>query len=55
VVRGEGETKVCGQTAILASTYKVIVTMSNRFKQPLPLLVDVPGGHIRFGEQLIDN
>ena len=55
VVRGEGETKVYGQTAIPAGTYKVIVTMSNRFKRPLPLLVNVPGGRIRFGEQLIDN
>lgn len=35
--------KVYGQTAIPAGTYVVDVTMSNRFKKPLPLLLDVPG------------
>jgi hypothetical protein len=34
--------KVPGQTAIPAGTYKVALTMSNRFKKVLPLLLDVP-------------
>jgi hypothetical protein len=35
--------KVHGQTAIPAGTYEVVVTMSARFKKPLPLLLNVPG------------
>jgi len=35
--------KIPGVTAIPVGTYDLIVTMSNRFKKPLPLLVDVPG------------
>lgn len=35
--------KVPGQTAIPSGQYRVIVTPSVRFKQPLPLLLDVPG------------
>lgn len=38
-----GEQKVYGQTAIPYGTYKIIITMSNRFKRRLPLLVNVPG------------
>ena len=38
----EGGEKVYGETAIPRNTYKVVITYSNRFKQPLPLLVDVP-------------
>lgn len=38
----ERETKVLGQTAIPCGTYKVILTMSNRFKKLMPLLVNVP-------------
>lgn len=38
----EGETKVWGETAIPAGTYKVSLTMSNRFKKVLPLLHNVP-------------
>lgn len=41
-VRPAGE-KVHGETAIPAGRYKVIITMSPRFKRMLPLLVDVPG------------
>jgi hypothetical protein len=35
--------KVYGRTAIPAGRYKVELTMSNRFKKILPLLIDVPG------------
>lgn len=35
--------KVKGQTAIPEGKYKCIVTHSNRFDRPLPLLVNVPG------------
>ena len=38
----ERETKVFGETAIPCGTYKVILTMSNRFKKLMPLLVNVP-------------
>ena len=34
--------KVKGETAIPQGSYRVIVTESNRFGRPLPLLVDVP-------------
>ena len=55
VVRGPSEAKVYGKTAIPAGTYRVRVTMSNRFKRRLPLLVNMPGGTIRFGNKLIDD
>ena len=42
VVRPPG-VKIYGQTAIPAGEYRVLVTISSRFKRPLPLLVDVPG------------
>ncbi|MFN8696305.1 MAG: DUF5675 family protein [Burkholderiales bacterium] len=35
--------KVKGKTAIPAGEYRVLITMSNRFKRDLPLLVGVPG------------
>lgn len=41
-LQDEGEAKVYGRTAIPFGTYKVVLTMSNRFKILLPLLVDVP-------------
>ncbi len=34
--------KVYGETAIPSGTYNVKVTMSNRFKRLMPLLIDVP-------------
>lgn len=42
VIRADG-IKVPGQTAIPAGTYKVSVTLSNRFKRDLPLLANVRG------------
>lgn len=41
VVRPEG-VKVYGETAIPFGTYKVKLTMSNRFKKVMPILLDVP-------------
>lgn len=38
----EREVKILGETAIPCGTYKVILTMSNRFKKLMPLLVNVP-------------
>jgi len=35
--------KVHAQTAIPAGRYEIIISFSNRFKRPLPLLLDVPG------------
>lgn len=36
------EEKIYGKTAIPAGTYKVIMSMSARFKKVMPLLIDVP-------------
>jgi hypothetical protein len=41
-LKDAGEAKVYGQTAIPYGTYKVQLTMSNRFKKVLPLLLNVP-------------
>lgn len=41
VVRKNGE-KVYGQTAIPAGRYRIIITLSKRFKRELPLLLNVP-------------
>lgn len=38
-----GETKVYGETAIPKGSYKVIVTMSNRFKKLMPEVLMVKG------------
>ena len=35
--------KVKGQTAIPAGRYALVITPSQRFQRPLPLLMDVPG------------
>ena len=35
--------KVYGRTAIPAGRYEIVITYSNRFKRPLPLLLRVPG------------
>lgn len=38
-----GGVKIQNKTAIPKGIYKVIISMSNRFKKNLPLLLDVPG------------
>lgn len=38
-----GEAKIKHETAIPAGRYKVVITYSNRFKKPLPLLLNVKG------------
>jgi hypothetical protein len=35
--------KIYGKTAVPAGRYEVVITYSNRFKRPLPLLLNVPG------------
>lgn len=39
----KGEEKVYGETAIPSGTYQIVITYSNRFKKPLPLLLNVRG------------
>jgi hypothetical protein len=39
----EGGVKIPGKTAIPRGKYRVVLTMSFRFKRILPLLLDVPG------------
>lgn len=38
-----GETKVYGETAIPSGKYKVVLSMSNRFKKMLPEVLNVKG------------
>jgi hypothetical protein len=38
-----GGKKIQDKTAIPRGTYEVVITMSNRFKKRLPLLLNVPG------------
>jgi hypothetical protein len=40
VVRAE---KIYGKTAIPVGRYRVAITESQRFKRPLPILLDIPG------------
>ena len=40
---GIQELKIKGKTAIPYGRYEVVITFSNRFKKPLPLLLNVPG------------
>lgn len=40
-IGSNGKGKIKGETAIPAGRYKVILTMSQRFKRVMPLLVDV--------------
>jgi hypothetical protein len=42
VVRKPNATKVFGNTAIPAGRYQIIITLSNRFKRELPILLNVP-------------
>jgi Family of unknown function (DUF5675) len=42
-VRPDDAAKIMGRTAIPYGTYKVIMTMSNRFKVVMPLLCNVRG------------
>jgi hypothetical protein len=54
VVRWPEAPKVQDQTAIPAGSYKVVLTLSNRFKRVLPLLLNVKGGSIQFGGRNLD-
>lgn len=38
----EREKKIYGETAISKGTYEIVITYSNRFKQFMPLLLNVP-------------
>jgi len=53
VVRGQGQPKIFGQTAIPTGSYQVKVTMSTRFKRRLPQLFDFPGKVTMFGNRPI--
>ena len=39
----ERESKIYGKTAIPKGTYEIVMTMSNRFKKIMPLLLNVEG------------
>lgn len=51
------DVKVFGETAIPPGVYTIDITMSNRFKRPLPLLLNVPnyqGVRIHPGNTIAD-
>lgn len=54
VVRGQGQPKVFGQTAIPAGTYQLRNTPSARFGRVLPQLFDQPGHTTLFGSRPLD-
>jgi len=57
-LKDEGETKVYGETAIPKGNYKVIISMSNRFKKYMPEVLNVPeftGIRIHAGNTAIDS
>ena len=39
----ERDSKIHSETAIPHGKYQVVITFSNRFQKPLPLLINVPG------------
>ena len=39
----ERDAKIYGKTAIPHGKYQVVITFSNRFQKPLPLLINVAG------------
>lgn len=52
------QAKIPGRTAVPQGRYRVVVTMSPRFKKPLPLLLDVPyfeGIRIHSGNTAMDS
>ena len=53
VVRGQGQAKVHGKTAIPTGTYVVRNTFSNRFQKVLPQLFDQAGKTTLFGSRPI--
>jgi len=57
-LKDDGEAKIYGETAIPKGTYKVILSMSNRFKKLMPEVLNVPeftGIRIHAGNTAIDS
>ena len=56
-LKDEGETKIHGKTAIPKGKYKVILSISNRFKKLMPEVLNVPeftGIRIHSGNTALD-